>query len=186
MANKTALAVQKLQRPGEGALVDVFRTSGAQSHVMQYAADLSMLPVPDRRYPADIATIVHDEHMVRLLFGQRKIAGPGLRSLLVIHMTFDSARQFLGSLDAFDKKQIDALRMLPPGALTEIAEEPQQTVALAVNIIVTGYTGAETCLDCYHTSPFSIQKVQSGAKLALDPVVRLTLPTSIFLALWHK
>jgi len=186
VANKSQLAVQKLQRPGEGALVDVIRSSGPQSHVLQFAANLSLVPVPDRRYPADVVSIVADEHMVRLLFGQRKIAGAGLRSLLVIHMTFDSIHQFLGSLETVEKKTTELLRKLPEGKLAKIDEEPQQTVALAASIIVAGYSGAESCLDFYHTSPFSIQTVQAGGKLALEPVVRITLPTSTFLAMWSS
>jgi hypothetical protein len=153
---------------------------------MQFSANLSQVPVPDRRYPADVVSIVSDEHMVRLLFGQRKIAGAGLRSLLVIHMTFDSIHQFLGSFEAVEKKVSEMLKKLPDGKLAKIDEEPQQTVALAASIIVAGYSGAESCLDFYHTSPFSIQTVQAGGKLAVEPVVRVTLPTSTFLAMWSS
>lgn len=153
---------------------------------MQFAANLSLVPVPDRRYPSDLASIVADEQMVRLLFGQRKIAGAGLRSLLVVHMTFDAIHQFLTSLESFEKKTIELLKRLPEGKLVDIDEEPQQTVALAANIIIAGISGAESCLDCYHTSPFSIQTVQAGGKLALEPVVRITLLTSTFLAMWSR
>ena len=186
MATKSATIVQKLNRPGEGALVDVVRMGGPNSHVMQYSADLSMVPVPDRRYPSDVAAIVDDEYMVRLLFGQRKIAGMGLRSLLVIHMTFDSIKQFLTALEPLEKKHLELLKKLPGGKLFEIGEEPQQTVALAATAAIAGFTGTESCLDFYHSSPFSIQKAQLGGKLALEPVVRVTVPTSVFFAMWQR
>lgn len=187
MATKTATAL-RLHRPGEGALVDVVRTSGAANHVIQFSADLSMAPVPDKRYVADIVNVVQSEaaRSVRVLFGQRKIVGKGLRSLLVIHMTFESVWQFLGSLDNFNGETKKAFKDIERGTLYQIEEEPEQTVALSSSIIVAGITGAEACLDMYYVSPFSIQKIQVGGKMAVDPVVRITVPTSMFLSMCEK
>lgn len=168
-------------------LVDVLRATGPQSYVVQFSANLSRVPVPDRRYTSDIASVVSDENMVKLLFGQTKVTGNGLRSLLVISMTFDAIHQLIRSLDTVAERTVQLREKLPVGKLIDIAEEPEQTVALAANIIVAGFSGAESCLDCYYASPFAMINVQNGGgKLALEPVVRITLPTSIYFAMWKK
>jgi hypothetical protein len=54
------------------------------------------------------------------------------------------------------------------------------------NIVGAGVSGGETCLDFYHMSPFSILKIQSTHKVALDPVVRVHVRTALFTALMKK
>lgn len=187
MTHKPKSTIQTLHRPGEGVLVDVIRTTEPQSYGVQFSANLSRVPVPDRRYASDIASVIANENMIKLLFGQSKVTGNGLRSLLVISMTFDAIHQLLRSLETVAERTVQLQEKLPEGRLTDITEEPQQTVALAANMIVGGFSGAESCLDCYYASPFAMIPVQNGAnKLALEPVVRITLPTSTYFAIWKE
>src|SRR5882724_4923678 len=84
-------------RPGEGATIDVIRqtlpsTDGVTAVLV--SLDLGQAPVPSRRYVSDQVGIVSAESDIRLLFGQRKISGTGLRALLVIHMTPESIHMF--------------------------------------------------------------------------------------------
>jgi hypothetical protein len=41
----------------------------------------------------------------------------------------------------------------------------------------------EACLDFYQASPFAIGNVQKSHRLALDPVVRVDLRSSLFLSM---
>ena len=77
-------------REGEGSLVPVqmqlIERPGLPT-VTQFGLNLSTAPVPNRKYVADIFDVHVDRGMAYLLFGQRKLDGNKLRSLIVVHFS---------------------------------------------------------------------------------------------------
>src|SRR5207245_3970365 len=73
---------------------------GAVSGI-EYGFDLSDAPIPDRKFVADTAGLVEFDDGVRLLFGQQKNIGTGLRSLVAISMTNEAVARFLKTCDTF-------------------------------------------------------------------------------------
>jgi hypothetical protein len=124
----------------------------------------------------------------RLIFGQSKVTGDGLRSLIIVHMPAYGAHQFLRSTPDMLKtaKKFMQQNQLTVGSLTEINEEPNQTVALAANLIAASYSGTEACMDFYHASPFVVMQVKAGGEFAADPVVRVSLPMVLLYAICEK
>jgi hypothetical protein len=182
MKAKSGMAVaQPLSRIGEDAFVPVISSRKDTADV-----SLAVAPVPDKRYTGDVAWVVQSENGVTLLFGQRKLGGD-LRSLLAVNMTFDSVHQLLESFELF-RKSADVLKEkgLKAAKLKEIREEPAQTVALTASMIYVGFVGEDSCLDFYYASPFALQKAAALSKLAVDPVVRVNISTSLFFAVWDK
>lgn len=177
-------------RPGEGTLVDVtvskFSEPGGTSGA-QLAINASNAPVPDRRYVADGFGVIADDQSAKLLFGQRLIGSKtGLRSLLVIHMSPRAVRQFLNSVDNVRNPTFEEiaekLSITPQGQM-KIDEEPEQTVALSANFALCAVSGEEATIDLYQASPFSVLAVIESQKMALDPVVRVDLPSAVFMGL---
>ncbi|MBI3055467.1 MAG: hypothetical protein HYY77_15730 [Betaproteobacteria bacterium] len=152
---------------------------------MSIGINLESAQVPDRRYVADTANAIYSDDRIKFLFGQTKLDG-GLRSLLIINFAADRLETFLASVDAMQQPSlreiIDHLQ-LQKVTLEEISREPEQTTSLVANLIGAGVSGREACLDFYHISPFSIVKISSTHKVALDPVVRIHIRTALFEAL---
>src|SRR5258708_6901353 len=94
-----ATQVQRMPRQGEGAVVELARRQVTQpdgSTALELNLDLSMAPVPEKRYVADIASLIYEDDVVQLLFGQKKVGRhSGLRSLIVVQMTSTAASHFL-------------------------------------------------------------------------------------------
>ena len=186
MKAKKNQLVQRLTRPNEGVAIDIIRhpmREGAKSQ--QISMDMSSAPVPDRRYPADVASVLVSDDMVRLLFGQRKLTGTGLLSVLVINISFWGVRQFLSSMVGVAKTGRTHMEehRIPAAQLFQVKEEPNQTVPLAANIIAAAYAGREACMDFYHASSFSMRGLGLGAGFFAEPVVRITLTTPLLLAI---
>src|ERR1700733_4351449 len=105
MAKKhTQVAFKKQQRAGEGAIVHAdfrrdVKTSGETAIYM--SIDMSEAPVPDRRYVSDALTFVRELDQLKMCFGQRKVVGEGLRTLLVLHMPLDAVSRLNATLDQF-------------------------------------------------------------------------------------
>lgn len=187
MSAKKNPLVQRLTRPNEGVAIDIIRhpiIGGARSQ--QISMDMSSARVPDRRYPADIADVLVSDDMVRLLFGQKKLTGTGLLSVLVIHTSFWGARQFMNSMGEAANIGLRYMEEhhVPTAQLYQVKEEPNQTVPLAANIIAAAFAGRDACMDFYHASAFSIRGLGLGAGLYADPVVRITLTTPLLLAIY--
>lgn len=190
--SKTKHPVNRItDRPGEGAHVGI--TSKQTISVggttgMSYAVDMSSSPVPDRRYVADVASVVQDSDMVQLIFGQRTLGNHKLRSLVVIHMPgaailgmLRGAEELLTAIDTFIAK-FNVQEVI----LTDIGEEPSQTVALQASIAVASFSGRDACIDFYYSSPFVIWQVTKGGRFAVEPIVRVMLPTNLWRAVCAK
>lgn len=174
-------------RPGETAIPVarhvVPHTDGASKVTL--SIDLGDTPVPDRRYLADVCAIDFDGATVRWCFGQRKVGkvGAGLRSLVVIHIAPEHVHNLLGSLKQFIGENAaflgrNKIERIP---LTELSDEPPQTVALCANVVAVARAGREGCLDFYSISAHAIHAINQvgGDKLAIDPMIRVDLPIGL-------
>jgi hypothetical protein len=191
VAKQRNVVVSRGNRPGEGATISVVRhqTPGVSGVTnISLTVDLGSAPVPERRYVADVGTVVLAHEGARLVFGQSKVTGRDLRSLIVIHMSAYGVHQFLRSTPDMLKtaKEFMQRNQLTVGDLAEINEEPNQTVALAANLVAASYSGTEACMDFYHTSPFVVMQVKAGGDFAADPVVRVSLPMVLLYAICEK
>ncbi|MBI4190298.1 MAG: hypothetical protein HY525_07135 [Betaproteobacteria bacterium] len=178
-----------VHRVGEGALIEVLprsvvKTDGTTLAVI--GVNLGQAPVPDRRYVADVGTVTYANETVKMMFGQQKISSDSLRSLLVIYMSPLATRQFVESVDRMQNPSIEDIAKklgLQREELNRIEHEPDQTVAFASNMIASAFSGRECCLDFYHASSFSMATAATSKKLAVDPVVRVDIRTSLAIAL---
>lgn len=178
-------------RPGDGAPLPM-RVSQAVSvngrTITSMGVDMSTAPVPDRKYVADIYGIVQAASTTKLLFGQQRIGRQELRSLLVVHMSTKSIQQFLENLpdgsggnarfeDVASEFQLTA--ELP----AKIVDEPSQVVAFKASAIVAAMSGPDACLDFYQVSPSALIAARNADVIAVDPVVRVDVPSAILLGL---
>ena len=100
MSKKTNVKSPKLLtslRKGEGSSVvsidrqDIGSSDG--NTYLQMGINLGSASVPERRYAAEVCSVVSESDLIRLIFCQRKVSG-GFRSLMEIMMTATSAFRF--------------------------------------------------------------------------------------------
>jgi hypothetical protein len=176
-------------RPGEGvfldAVVDTFVGTDGNT-IAQMGINLAAADVPDRKYYADICGISSRRGTVNLMFGQEKVDESGLRSLLVVQMSEFAVGRLLATIDDVKsptfQEQATAIN-LPTELLTEKIAEPPQAIALPANIVLCAAAGNEACADFYMASPFALGNVMKSKRLALDPVVRVNLRSTLFLSM---
>lgn len=184
------------KRPGETSdtafLLDVVRKEHPRpdgTTAVELGVQLGDVPVPDRQYFADIANVDISGGFARLLFGQRKI-GQGLRSLVIISLARTEAAAFLQSCRDYLPKAEKFLSDLKieKTPLTEVAEEPDQTVSMLANIVAAAHSGEEACLDFYLSSARSKFLVvrNQASRLAVEPVVRIHLATALVVPLIER
>lgn len=178
-------------RPHEGSNVPAIigQTTVVNGLEVKTAAiKLDEAPVPERKYVADVCGLTYEPGTVKLLFGQRRIGSEGLRSLLVIQMFPSGVARFMSAIDQVSPHSLDHLAQAA-GIQAEqskpITEEPAQTVALAAGFCLFAASPEETTLDFYQASAFAMSNMVHSRKLAVDPVVRIDLRTSLLLALVH-
>ena len=187
MADKPAKKHAVVVAPyADSANVPVQRNVVAQpggGTVVRMSLDMANAPIPDRRYSADVAALSVRDDSVLLLFGQRRIEGDELRSLVIVRLFPDPVHRFLEASAEFitDLKGILARNNLDERVVGPTLKEPEQTVALAGNLLAAAYSGHEAVLDLYQLSPMVIHKMrlQSANSVPLDPVVRIDLPTAL-------
>lgn len=152
---------------------------------MQISLNLRELAVPERRYAADVAGVSHDGTQVKLLFAQKKISGDELRSLIVITMSTDAIHQFLDTCDEFipqnDKHMLE--HKIGRVAVISPSKEPEQTVAMAANIVALARAGSEATADFHHASPAAMHALQQQDHLEIEPIVRVDLPLGVLASL---
>jgi hypothetical protein len=183
--------VHRHSKPGEGASLSVSRKQSvdvAGATGVSLSIDFTSAPVPDRRYAADIATVVRTNDMVNLIFGQTKVSGTEFRSLLIIHLSAAAVHQTLRSLQELlpTIRKYERFTNLAKVDLTDVDHEPSQTVALTANLVAVSHSGREACLDFYYSSPWVILQVKNGGEFASEPIVRITLSTGLLLAICEK
>lgn len=177
-------------RPGE-TTVPVYRqltpySDGSTQAV--YELKFDDVPIPDRRYVADVGSVLFDGTTAHLLFGQKRVVGVGLRSLVTVAVSPDPLRRFMDTCDKFvpDLNAFLTCFAMEKAPLLEILEEPAQTVAVAANIIMAARAGREATLDFYLTSAASLYDLGRRERVAVDPILRVDLPTVLLAALLDR
>lgn len=175
-------------REGEGFALDVIATQVKVSGqtVIEVGADSSKAPVPQRKYVADFLAIDERKGFTRLMFGQQRVDNDKLRSLVVVHLTRHGLRQFVSSTEKMPKPTYEDIAEkygfeIPE--LDSIPEEPAQAVSLTANVVLSGMSGDDSCIDFYRASPFAVRAAEQSGKFYIDPVVRVDLPSMLFIAL---
>ena len=197
MARNQKLAnIQRLQvvtsRPGEGApigFVSRHRSNPDGTTAITLQLNLTTATVPDRRYVANAAAVVQEKDRLTLIFGHTKLGGAGYRSLLLIDLSSTYVHQLLKASENMLKlaAQYFERHKVPSGALSVIKEDvPGQTVPFAANLATAGFTGRDACMDYYYASPFSVQIAGAGGEFQAEPVVRVSLPTALMLAIYER
>ncbi len=190
-SHRSQPSARAINRSGEGSLLDVQLHQSAQADgqtTSSLGIDLSGAPVPDRRYVADIVSVIHGRDVIKLLFGQEKVSS-GLRSLVVIHMAPFAVNAFVCAILGMKNSAVDqALKVLNTdlGLLSTISDEPEQTVAMTASVAAAAVSGQEACVDFYQISPFARLNVLASKKINVDPVVRVELSTPLLGALVGK
>jgi len=193
MSKKKRQHLQRFRQPGggDGNIVPAQRADVGST--VTIGIDLSKLPVPERRYVADVASVVATDDIVHLLFGQAQVIGNGgkLRSMLDIHVPAQGIRHFLQSIESHTMPEtLTSLRAKlgqEGRGLYEITEEPKETFSLPVNMIAVAISSREACLDMYYADTFVMSRaVQGVGRLTADPVVRISLPSAVLLAVIAK
>ena len=176
-------------RPNEGSVLDikVDTLPTVSGHtITQFGADLSKAPVPDRKFTADVCSVLFGEYTVRLVFGQERIDGKGLRSAIVIQMSRASASNIVRMFDAMKDPSVDEIARLNKIAIEQLStglDEPPQALTVSANMSIIAISGHDACIDFYEASPFSLGVAIRSQKLALDPVVRIDLRASLVFGL---
>jgi hypothetical protein len=176
-------------RPGEGAVLDVVLQQGMSvtgNSLTGLAVNVGQAPVPDRKYVAELYSVEYVDSLVRVAFGQRKYGRQDLRNLLVVHIGSQAIIQFVDSINAITLPTYDEIAhqmKIVPAPMYKIEAEPEQTVAVAANMLLSAVSGYEAVLDLYKYSAFSLMAAQRESKLAIDPVARIDLPTAQFFGL---
>lgn len=190
-ATKTApSALMRTLIPGrnhrsEGHAVALQKVS-EDAATVTFGLDMSMAPVPQRRYAAELATVKCDGQDVKFIFGQSSLGGGAWDSALVIRMNPVSAKQLSESVDHMGNPslaQIAEMSGFMAESLSEIHEQPRQTAYMVANFAGIGVSGHETCIDLYHASAFAMRNLHESKALEVEPVVRVDIRTSIFMSL---
>jgi hypothetical protein len=176
-------------RPNEGTSLDIKidTTIGLDGKTAIFmGADLSKAPVPDRRFVTDACNATVKDYTVKIVFGQERIDGKGLRSAIVVQMSRIGGANFVRLLDSMKNPSLQEIAQaenIPTEDLLSIFEEPPQALTLMANMALTAVTGHESCIDFYEASPFAMGVAVRSRKLSLEPVVRVDLRTSLLLGL---
>ena len=122
------------------------------------------------------------------MFGQEKISGGELRSLVVVGISADSAKNLLVSLEKLEdgRSIADYGRLLSVQSETidPILLEPMQTVGMRANHVMVALSQEDSVLDFYQATAF-VQKRQNK-NFFIEPVVRVEIRLSLFLGLIAK
>lgn len=152
------------------------------------AVDLSKAKVPDRRYAADVCSIVRSHGTIKIMFGQDRVDGSGWRTLLVVGMSEVSVSRFVASLLEM-KPSIDevglASKIVAESLSTNVSEpsQPNQVASLVANLGLVAIADTEACIDFYHASAFALGAV-AGRKMEVEAVVRVDLRAPLLLGLF--
>ncbi len=150
------------------------------------AIDLASAEVPERSYLAQACGAKYERYTVTIMLAQPKLDG-GFRNLVLIAMTPSSVAQFLLSVDEMSNpslKEIAEQIKIEPEPISQFpTTEPEQTATLPANMIAVAISGHDTCMDFYNANAFSQIKVRTSNQINLEPMVRVTLTTALFMAL---
>jgi hypothetical protein len=170
-------AKPSLTRQGEGTYVSVLSATGASVTI-----HLAEAPAPEKRYSANVADVVVDDGSLYFHFGQKKVGGEGWRSLLEISLPFEAVPILIGTfqeLKPLREKVVAGLRNLP---LTKVTDDPQHTASMRANMVQTGISGDDACMDFYYASPKSIGQATHSRQVGVEPIVRVMFPLGLLIS----
>lgn len=180
-------------RQGEGQLLNLeqLKQIGEEGSTQsQYRVSLQEASVPDRRYAADVYSLIVRNSTFNIIFAQQRFGtSTELRSMVIVKLTRKGASTLVSELGGMGTdggptlQDIASKIKAAPERPIEIHAEPSQTVSLDATWSVVAVADAEACIDFYHSSAFAIAAVNAGSKLALEPAVRITLKTAQLLGL---
>ena len=176
-------------RPGEGHIVPTrleqrLSVTGETDAFLEF--QIGNAPVPQRKYTADFVGLVRDLNRGKLLFGSKRVDGKGLRSLLVVQMSKRAIAHMLYTIERVKDptyEEIVATLGIQIEPVQPVKEEPSQTVPLSANVVLAAMSGEECCVDFYEASPFAFRSAQRGGEMAVDPIVRVNVPSGAFVGL---
>ena len=181
----------RINARGEHVVSVIKRTSPNPDGTSTVEAQITLdnIPVPDRRYSADVVFVNYegDGEAVQLGFGQKALGTEGkLRSVVAVKIYPDHIRKFLLTTDTFVPRLYDFIERSKAAIpdLQRLTQEPAHVVSLVANIIAVGYTAREAVIDLYHFNALALHKLNEGSdQLAVDPVLRVDLPTTLLAGL---
>ena len=152
--------------------------------------DLSKAMCPDRSYPAELAGVVYENGIVKLLFGQATLDG-GVRSLVEVSMSPQATIQALTVIEELKNPSLeDIFRSTGEEGrtLTEFKIDPPDVARLKANMLAIGLSGSEACIDFYDLSSFAKRNLQIGTTETANVlgVVRIDTQTALVHALILK
>jgi hypothetical protein len=187
------LATRSHPRHGEGVVIETARRivplpDGSSS--FELILDFGKAPVPERKYVANVGEVTYEKDgVLYLIFGQRTVGGHAreLRTIIEIAVSSVGALMFLKSLEPI-REQLKVLDRQAGSIDGDVAQEvpATQTATLAANLIVIAFSGREAVMDFYHASPYVLSQLKNNGKFAVDPVVRVILPSKLLLAIISK
>jgi hypothetical protein len=148
--------------------------------------DINGVPVPDKKYVADVYSVTHAGRAVKLYFGQSPVPGGDLHTLLVINMSMQSVQNCVTVIDQVKGPSFDEVRdreSISPAPIMTIKQIPAQTVTLSATLAVSAMAGQDAAIDFLRSSPFAIAIATKTSELAVDPVVRVEMSSEIFIGL---
>jgi hypothetical protein len=155
----------------------------------EISVDFQGMPIPERRYVADVAWVDFGNEVVRFMFGQRAINGSDqLRSLVLVKVYPEPARGLIERSAPFIRniKDFLARNNIPVHEVQQLVEEPAQTVALTANMMSITFAGREAEWDFFHLPPSGMRKLSERSDIVVDPVVRIDLATSSLAAIINR
>jgi hypothetical protein len=192
VSGQRSLSVSRL-RQGENAAIPFAKKVIPQAGggaLVEYSLDLATAPVPERRYTAERVLAAIGEDSARIIFGQYQLGGTSLRSVIVIHVSFDALRTYLAGFAKFLpplRTFVETNTLHQPDPLELPTTDPAQAVVFTANIIATAYNSREACIDFYNASAFAFRAIAGPASgsgnLAVDPLVRVDLSTGALLSM---
>lgn len=162
---------------GESTLSGV-KFHGAQGNTgtVSFEIDLNTAAAPARKFVADAFNIQKNGASYRLLFGQTKIDGSGLRALIDLQATAQALTQLADTMFPMPIAEGSAR-----AGLYEMTSEPAQAIAVNANFFRISFGPMGACIDCYYASPFSMQAGAKSGNLQLEGALRIQTNEELFL-----
>ncbi len=139
-------------------------TTGVNGSQATITLSLDNAPLPARRYAADVGGLDYHKGTVRWVFGQTDLSGSHLRTLLVIRMYPERARQLVLIGSDFQNSLTEFVRRngieLPELLSIENIEEPPVVVPVDANLSSISHSGREAELCFYHLSAYAVRRFQ--------------------------
>jgi hypothetical protein len=154
--------------------------------VEMYGLDLSSAPIPQRRYAAELCSVLFEKNEAKLIFAQPQFGSDVLESALVIRMSPVAVTQLAESIHAISSPTLAEIceRVdIEPEEISIFTSHPKNVANAVANICSIAISGHETCMDFYHASAFAAKKSESSDELEVDPVVRVDIRTALLVPL---